>query len=197
MRSQLRHSTRQNFAQAKLRWGRTKPNISAEYIVGLTDREGCFYVLLKQPFNKKGGARVELSFLVKMQERDKELLENVRKNLGCGAVYFQHEKRANHTQCYRYTVNSHRDIVGKIIPFFQTHPLQSSSKQRSFWIFCEIAQMVQEGKHLTKSGFEEIRRLKERMNNRTRVVREIRMLRPDVKSGSRSQDIAHRLGNAK
>ncbi len=40
MRSQLRHSN------PELNLGRrTKPTVSADYIVGLTDGEGCFYVL--------------------------------------------------------------------------------------------------------------------------------------------------------
>jgi hypothetical protein len=68
-RSQLRHSTRPHLK--KLWRGRTKPIVSADYIVGLTDGEGCFYVLVRPPFNKKGGARVELHFYIKVQEQDK------------------------------------------------------------------------------------------------------------------------------
>lgn len=145
--------------------------ISADYIVGLTDGEGCFYVLIKPPFNKNGGAIVQLSFFIKLQSQDKDLLDRVQKFFGCGKVYFQNETRVNHTTCYRYTVNSHRDILGVIVPFFKEHRLWSSSKKRSFHIFANIAQMIAASQHKSAKGLELIRELKSKMNHRTRVVR--------------------------
>src|SRR3990167_7317862 len=112
--------------------GRTKPIVSKDYIVGLTDGEGCFYVNTWKSISYKAGYGVQLHFHLKMQEKDRPLLEKVKNTLGCGAVYFQKEQRANHTQCYRYTVSAQRDIFGKIIPFFRQYPLQSSSKRKSF-----------------------------------------------------------------
>ena len=159
MRSQLRHST-------PLSGGRTKP-VSPDYVAGLTDGEGCFYVLVKSPCNQNGGAIVQLSFLIKVKEEDKIILDKVRNALGCGAVYFQKEKRINHSQCYRYTVNSHRDVIEKIVPFFRKYPLQSVSKKNNFKIFCEIARLVEKGKHHSKEGIEEIKKLKSQMNHRT------------------------------
>lgn len=159
-RSQLRHSTPIGIG------GRTKP-VSPDYIVGLTDGEGCFYVLVKPPYNQQGGAIIQLSFLIKVKEEDKIILDKVRDSMECGAVYFQKEKRINHSQCYRYTVNSHRDIFKKIIPFFNQYPLQSVSKQKNFKIFCQIVQLVKDGEHHAKSGVEKIRELKSQMNHRT------------------------------
>ncbi len=178
-RSQLRRSTEalKNFACS----GRAKPMVSPDYIVGLTDGEGCFYVLVRPPYNRKGGAMVQLRFFIKVQEEDKEMLEKVRDALGCGSVYFQHETRANHVQCYRYTVGSHRDIFGKIIPFFQTYSLQSVSKAKNFKIFCDVANLVKRGAHHNKEGVEQVQRLKSQMNHRTRVVREIRTLRGNMR----------------
>jgi len=164
-RSQLRHSTE---AHKKFMCsGRTKPVVSPDYIVGLTDGEGCFYVLVRPPYNRNGGAMVQLCFFIKVKEKDKEMLKKVCNTLGCGAVYFQHEKRINHAQCYRYTVNTHRDIFGKIIPFFQKYRLNSNSKQRSFRMFCEIAELVRNGAHHTKEGIEQIQQMKKKMNPRT------------------------------
>lgn len=166
-RSQLRHSIRANFVKQELRRRRTKPVVSPDYIVGLTDGEGCFYVLIKPPYNHNGGAMVQLSFFIKVKEEDRNMLDRISNTLGCGAVYFQHEKRANHTQCYRYTVNSHRDILGKIIPFFRRYPLQSNSKQKTFRVFCKIAELVRNGKHHIKEGIKQIHLLKKKMNRRT------------------------------
>jgi len=108
-----------------------------------------------------------MHFHIKMQERDKELLEKVRNTLDCGAVYFQKEQRINHCQCYRYTVGSQQDIFEKIIPFFQQNPLQSVSKRKSFDIFCEIAEFIKERAHVSQEGVEKIRILKAQMNQKT------------------------------
>ena len=145
--------------------------VSDDYIVGLTDGEGCFYVLIKSPLNKGGGGRVTLNFFIKVQEQDKAMLDKVRNSLGCGAVYFQPESRENHSQCYRYTVNTHRAILDVVIPFFRKHQLQSYSKKKSFELFCKIAKLVEMGKHHSKFGLDRIRLLKSQMNLRTRVAR--------------------------
>ena len=166
VRSQLRRS---KFGLLPNR--RTKPMVTADYIVGLTDGEGCFYVLIKSPLNKGGGGRITLNFYIKVQEQDKAMLDKVRNTLDCGSVYFQPESRENHSQCYRYTVNTHTVIFGVIIPFFRKHPLQSKSKQRNFELFCKIAELVEAGAHHSKSGLDRIRLLKSQMNLRTRVAR--------------------------
>jgi LAGLIDADG endonuclease len=147
--------------------GRTLPKVSNEYVVGLTDGEGCFYVNVGKTSRYRAGYRIQLHFHLKMQERDRELLEKVRNTIGCGGVYFQKEQRANHCQCYRYTVSAERDIQEIVIPFFRRYPLQSASKSASFEIFCEIAALVKEGQHLHADGIEKIRELKSRMNQKT------------------------------
>ncbi len=145
--------------------------ITADYVVGLTDGEGCFYVLIKSTRNKRGGGLVQLNFHIKLQSEDKSLLDDVQKFFRCGNVYYQNENRLNHTSCYRYTVNSHRDILGVIAPFFKANRLQTVSKRRNFHIFANIAQLVADGQHRTSAGLELIRELKSKMNRRTRVVR--------------------------
>ena len=146
--------------------GRTKP-IASDYIVGLTDGEGCFYVNKSNLKSYTSGVRIQLHFHLKLRECDKEILEKIRDTLGCGGVYFQKEKRLNHTPCYRYTVASQQDIFDTIIPFFKNNPLQTASKQKSFDLFCKIAELIKMKKHLTKEGIEEIISLKQTMNHRT------------------------------
>ena len=147
--------------------GRTKPGISNEYVVGLTDREGCFYVHIRTSSAYRARAAVQMHFHLKLQERDRQLLEMVRDRIGCGAVYSQKEQRANHCQCYRYTVSAMRDIENMVIPFFTKYPLQSASKKANFDLFCQIAQLVKAQKHLTSEGLDEIRALKRCMNVKT------------------------------
>lgn len=144
--------------------GRAKPVITPEYIVGLTDGEGCFYVQIRESDRYQAGATVHLHFHIKMKAEDEQLLENVKKELGCGEVYFQNDNRSNHANCYRFSVSSHRDVLQHIIPFFKEYPLQSASKQASFAKFCKIAKCIENKEHLTKEGIGKIRNLKKGMN---------------------------------
>ena len=147
--------------------GRTKPTVSGEYIAGLTDGEGCFFVNIWKTPTYRAGAQVQMHFHIKMQERDRELLERVRNTLQCGEVYFQKEVRTNHCQCYRYTVSSRKDIVSKIIPFFKQNSLQTASKRSNFKLFCQIARLLEKDVHKTAKGIEIIRALKVQMNQKT------------------------------
>jgi hypothetical protein len=141
--------------------------MTAEYIVGITDGEGCFYVNLGKSDAYKVGWRVQMHFHLKLQATDQEVLKNIQRTLKCGNVYFQKEQRKNHTQCYRYSVSAWRDIESILIPFFKKHPLQTASKRANFDIFCQIADLVSQGEHLTLDGIEKIRTLKQSMNKRT------------------------------
>ena len=145
--------------------GRTKPTVSNDYIVGLTDGEGCFYVNVSKSDSYRSGFRIQLHFHIKLKDIDKEVLDKVNNSLNCGNVYFQKEKRSNHSQCYRYTVSSKEDIFEKIIPFFRNNQLQTVSKRKSFEIFCQIADLVKDGVHLTEEGIYKIKTLKSNMNN--------------------------------
>ena len=147
--------------------GRAKPIVAREYVVGLTDGEGCFYVNIGKYPAYKSGFRVQMHFHLKMQEKDFSLLGKIKNTLECGEVYFQKEKRANHCQCYRYTVSSQEDILNKIIPFFVKNSLQSVTKQKSFKAFCQIANLVKKGEHLNKKGIKKIQLLKLQMNKKT------------------------------
>ena len=147
--------------------GRTKPIVSNDYLVGLTDGEGCFHVNMAKFPTYKSGVRVQMHFHIKMQEKDRSLLEKVKNTLKCGKVYFQKEKRSNHCQCYRYTAFSQKDISNVIVPFFLKNPLQSVSKYKSFKAFCKIAHLVEQGAHLTKGGIKKIQLLKSQMNKKT------------------------------
>jgi hypothetical protein len=147
--------------------GRTKPTVSGEYVAGLTDGEGCFFVNIWQSSAYRAGWQVQTHFHIKMQERDRQILERVRNTLQCGEVYFQKEVRKNHCQCYRYTISARRDIVSKLIPFFKKYPLQTATKRANFKIFCQIIRLLEKETHKNVAGIETIRALKKQMNLKT------------------------------
>ena len=79
--------------------------ITPDYIVGLVDGEGSFTVYVKNPDSDKivkRRTKVEPRFFLKLIERDKEILDELKKYFGCGNVYFQKDTRANHQNFYLY-----------------------------------------------------------------------------------------------
>ena len=141
--------------------------VNANYIVGLSDGEGCFYVLLTErnkEKNPKAHIMAKSHFYIKLRHDDLLVLEKVREFLGFGFIYFQKEKRKNHLPCYRFEVNSNEDKL-KLINFFKKYPLQSPKKQRDFQIFSEISKMIINQEHFTPEGESKIRQLKALMHH--------------------------------
>ena len=141
--------------------------ISANYIVGLTDGEGSFTAYVKNPDASKEVKRrtkVEPRFYLKLIEKDKKILYDLKKFFGCGNVYFQKDKRANHQDCYRYEVANRKDLQKIIIPFFRSNSLRLRSKSRDFEIFCQIMDMVMKNDHRKDSGLRKIFNLKQKMH---------------------------------
>jgi hypothetical protein len=141
--------------------------INQNYVVGLADGEGSFTVYVKNPDSKKQVKRrtkVEPRFFLKLIEKDKKILYELKKFFGCGAVYFQKDTRANHQNCYRYEVTNRHDLEKIIIPFFKRNSLRLRSKNGDFEIFCRIFEMIIKNKHFTDSGLRRIFKLKQKMH---------------------------------
>jgi len=141
--------------------------ISANYIVGLTDGEGSFTAYVKNPDSKKlvkRRTKVEPRFYLKLIAKDKKILYKLKKYFGCGNVYFQRDKRKNHRNCYRFEVAGRDDLKEKIIPFFRKHPLRFPSKRRDFMIFCELMDGISKGEHLHAEGLRRLYKLKQKMH---------------------------------
>ncbi len=141
--------------------------LNPDYIVGLVDGEGSFTAYVKDPDSSKTVKRrtkVEPRFFLKLIEKDKEILDELKKYFGCGNVYFQQDKRDNHQDCYRYEVANRKDLVEIIIPFFRKNALRLRSKHGDFEIFCQILNLVVRKEHLKESGLRKIYKLKQKMH---------------------------------
>ncbi|OGZ68463.1 MAG: hypothetical protein A3D44_00790 [Candidatus Staskawiczbacteria bacterium RIFCSPHIGHO2_02_FULL_42_22] len=142
-------------------------NLSNDYVVGLVDGEGSFTAYVKNPALHNPLTRrvkVEPRFYIKLIEKDKHILYELKKYFGCGNVYFQKDTRINHQNCYRFEVTNREDLEKIIIPFFTQHKLQFNSKQKDFKLFCEIMKKIKMGEHLTDSGLLKIYNLKQKMH---------------------------------
>ena len=114
--------------------------LEKEYVLGLVDGEGSFNVRVNR---KKRRAKVELKFSLKLRHQDKEVLDELQKFFGCGKVYIQRDKRANHSLCYRFEVQNKKEIVEKIIPFFEQNCPKLPSRKRDFELFRQIVELSQ------------------------------------------------------
>ena len=149
--------------------------LTAEYIVGLVDGEGCFYINLLHPSKRPQAKNYNLRhhFFIKLVEDDLPLLKKVKEYFGCGNIHIQRDRRKTHRTCYRYDVSAVKDLRGKIIPFFDKHTLRSQ-KQNDYLLFREVVSMSYKRLHFTVDGICRIKELKSKMNVRARRVREIR-----------------------
>lgn len=110
--------------------------LDKNYVLGLVDGEGSFNVRVNRTGRR---AKVELKFSLKLRYQDKEILDALQTFFGCGRVYIQRDKRENHSLCYRYEVQNKKEIIEKIIPFFEANPPKIASRIRDFELFKQIA----------------------------------------------------------
>jgi len=141
--------------------------LNPNYIIGLIDGEGSFTVYVKDPDNPKKVERrskIEPRFYIKLVEKDKDILYELKDFFKCGNVYFQRDNRENHQNCYRYEVANREDLIRKIIPFFKKYHLKLKSKAKDFRIFCKIMEEIKKGNHLNKLGLRKLYNLKQTMH---------------------------------
>ena len=141
--------------------------LTKDYIVGLVDGEGSFTAYIRDP-NKltkvKRRVKVEPRFYLKLIEKDKPVLDELKKFFNCGNVYFQKDNRKNHQHCYRFEVANRKDLTEIIIPFFRENQLKFPSKRKDFKIFRDLMKRINKGEHLTPDGLSNLHRIKQEMH---------------------------------
>ena len=141
--------------------------LKPDYVLGLVDGEGSFTVYIRDPDLQKivkRRVRAEPRFYLKLIEKDKNILYELKEFFGCGNIYFQGDRRRNHQNCYRYEVTHRRDLEEAIIPFFRRNKLKLPSKRNDFEIFCKLIGMINQGLHLNPSGLRKMYNLKRAMH---------------------------------
>lgn len=141
--------------------------LNSNYIIGLVDGEGSFTVYIRNPDSKKRVKRrvkAEPRFYLKLVEKDKSILYELKRFFHCGNVYFQKDKRKNHQNCYRYEVANRNDLENIIVPFFKKYRLKLTSKKNDFEIFCKIMKRIKNKEHLTDSGLRKLYKIKQKMH---------------------------------
>lgn len=138
------------------------------YITGLIEGEGSFCITISKHRTKRLGIDPRMMFEVEMIIEDKPLLENLQASLGCGQLFVLSYSRYGWRPHVKFAVKSHKDIIGKIIPFFKKYPLQGK-KRKDFEYFCKASEIFLSKQHLTEEGIEKLREIQSRMNLRKKL----------------------------
>lgn len=131
--------------------------LTADWIVGFIDGEGCFHVGINKHDELRFKYQVLPELTVVQHERDINLLYKLKTVMQCGVV------RRNHGDRYCWRVRSLKNLIEKIVPFFERNTLKSK-KAVDFQKFAKVVRMMQEGKHLEEDGFNEILKIASTMN---------------------------------
>jgi hypothetical protein len=127
------------------------------YLAGFTDGEGSFNVSFRRRPDYAMPWKVSLCFNV--SQRDQIVLNVFREQLKCGTM------RTRADGVWYYEVNTYTAIVENVIPFFDRFGFLSAKKQRDFAKFKQIARLIQEGRHLSREGIDEILAIRRDMND--------------------------------
>ena len=120
------------------------------YLTGFADGEGCFCVSFNRSARHKFGWEIRPSFSVSQNEERSQVLHLYRKHFECGSI---RPDRSDKT--LKFEVRSVNDLVLKVIPHFIKYPLLSG-KLKEFERFKRVVELMNEGKHLAREGFEEV-----------------------------------------
>ena len=127
------------------------------FLAGFVEGEGSFNVSLRRKADYKVSWQVVMSFNV--SQRDPTLLYILQKELGCGII-----KVRKIDNLHSYDATNPKDIIQKVIPYFQKYQVQSVSKKKNFSIFCAIARLMEKGEHRNNIGLRKILELRETIN---------------------------------
>jgi hypothetical protein len=138
-----------------------------QWVVGFVDGEGCFSISVVRNVGCRLGWQVQHEFSVTQAATSRPALEELLEFFGCGSIIRNNRNDNHRHRMMRYAVKRRSDLVGRIIPFFEEHPLRTA-KQKDFESFCEVISMMSSDLHLTQSGLRKIAQITETMNRKQR-----------------------------
>ena len=120
------------------------------YLTGFADGEGCFCIALKNQKSAKVRWVLDPIFHVTQHAKHKEILYEFQKLLNCGIVI----KKYGQKDTMQFIVQSRRELVDKVIPFFRKYNL--ITKNKDFEIFAEVVESLDQHKHADKQEFKRL-----------------------------------------
>ena len=141
------------------------------FVTGLTEGEGCFCISFARRARLRTGLEARPSFSLSLNEKDRELLEDLQAYFGCGWI-----RQSKSDRTFKYEARSVNDLAESVVPHFERYPLRGA-KARSFKGFSRVCRMIEQGDHLTRHGLREIVRIAYEMNLGKRRYPQAELLR--------------------
>jgi hypothetical protein len=136
------------------------------YLAGFVDGEGTFSVGITRRPDLPFGYQLVPEFRVSQNAERSTVLEILRQRLGCGRIV-QNDRHRPSDRTYVLVIRSRRDLVGRVIPFFEANPILSA-KRHDVETFSEIVRSMERGEHLSHGGFRRLVHLAFTLNGRGR-----------------------------
>ena len=134
-----------------------------QWVVGFVDGEGCFSVPIFRNATTRLGWQVQPEFAVVQGARSVRVLHELKQFFGCGHLG-ENRRRDNHRESvFRFSVRSRCDLIERIVPFFEEHPLRTAKRQE-FDRFAMVLDLMSSGRHLRVDGLTQIAGIAEHMN---------------------------------
>ena len=130
--------------------------LSAEWVVGFVDGEGCFYVGINPHSEMSIGYQVLPEFRVVQHERDVAVLYALKRFFRAGVV------RQNHADRYELRIRKISALMD-VVTFFEQHPLKTK-KQQDFLKFRDVVKLMERGEHLNLEGLQRVIKIALQMN---------------------------------
>ena len=130
--------------------------VNPYWVSGFVEGEGCFAVGIQDSKKTRTGSLVSLRFKISQHSRDRLLIKSFIDYFGCGIYY----ERISEDE---FVVTKISDVVEKIIPFFDAHPLQGN-KALDYADFRTATEIIKNRGHLTEEGLEQLQKIKVGMN---------------------------------
>ena len=131
------------------------------WIVGFTDGEGCFHVAINKLPKMTLGWQVLPEFRIVQHQRDEAVLQKLKSYFKFGGVCRNHGDRKE------FRVRGMKNL-NKLILFFRKNSFRTSSKKRSFELFSEIIELMNNKQHLTRKGLKKIAKFASQMNRKVK-----------------------------
>lgn len=129
------------------------------FITGFTDAEASFLVVFQKSSKAKNGFFISTRFKISLHVRDVEILEQFKAYFGVGSLQSSGKGRNS----VDFVVKSREELIERVLPHFDKYPL-ITQKRVDYELFKKILLMMDKGEHLSRSGFEEIIRIRSSLN---------------------------------
>ena len=98
-----------------------------DYLAGYVDGEGSFHVAIQRNPSTRSGWQLVPEFHVSQNPERATILTLLRTRLDCGYIK-RNAKRGSRDNSLVFVVRNRDDLIEKVIPFFEAHPILSEKR---------------------------------------------------------------------